>query len=102
MVKEAFRLSERTLFSCDRKELKVLITSSVSNIKLLAIFFQETAQALSLSLCVRGSQPVADFRTGVRGARLVPQDLRGPQNLFGVYGSAKPTANLRHLVFGED
>ncbi|GBO11815.1 hypothetical protein AVEN_43983-1 [Araneus ventricosus] len=35
-----------------------------------------------------------------RGARLVPLESRGPQNLFDVYRSAKPTVNLRHSVGG--
>ncbi|GBO42696.1 hypothetical protein AVEN_215978-1 [Araneus ventricosus] len=43
---------------------------------------------------------VADFRTGVRGARLVPLEARGSQNLFDVHRSAKQTANLRHWVGG--
>ncbi|GBL83519.1 hypothetical protein AVEN_196366-1 [Araneus ventricosus] len=44
--------------------------------------------------------PVAVSRTGVRGARLVPLESRGPQNLFDVHRSAKPTVNLRHSVGG--
>ncbi|GBM94501.1 hypothetical protein AVEN_122620-1 [Araneus ventricosus] len=44
--------------------------------------------------------PVVLFRTGVRGARLVPRKSRGPQNPFDVYRSSKPTANLRHWVEG--
>ncbi|GBN53486.1 hypothetical protein AVEN_86030-1 [Araneus ventricosus] len=51
--KDPFRLAGGSLFSCDSKKLKVLIAASVCNIKLLAILFQEEAQALSLSLCKR-------------------------------------------------
>ncbi|GBL90630.1 hypothetical protein AVEN_219301-1 [Araneus ventricosus] len=43
---------------------------------------------------------LAVFRTGVRGARLVPLESRGPQNLFDVHRSAKPTVNLRHWIEG--
>ncbi|GBM21014.1 hypothetical protein AVEN_9709-1 [Araneus ventricosus] len=38
--------------------------------------------------------PVAVIRTGVRGARLVPQEPRGPQKLFDVQRTAKPTTDL--------
>ncbi|GBM41177.1 hypothetical protein AVEN_35749-1 [Araneus ventricosus] len=46
------------------------------------------------------SGTVAVFRTGVRGARILPRETRGPQNLFDVHGSAKLTANLRDWVGG--
>ncbi|GBM75299.1 hypothetical protein AVEN_45330-1 [Araneus ventricosus] len=42
--------------------------------------------------------PVSVYRAGVRGACHVPRGSEGPQNLFEVHRSAKPTANLRHLV----
>ncbi|GBN91628.1 hypothetical protein AVEN_81089-1 [Araneus ventricosus] len=45
-------------------------------------------------------RPVAVFRTGVRGARLVPRESREPRNLCDVHRSAKPTVNFRHWVWG--
>ncbi|GBN90020.1 hypothetical protein AVEN_72421-1 [Araneus ventricosus] len=42
--------------------------------------------------------PVAVFRTGVRGVRLVPRESRGPQRTFDVHSSAKLTGNLRNWV----
>ncbi|GBM92166.1 hypothetical protein AVEN_246042-1 [Araneus ventricosus] len=41
---------------------------------------------------------VAGFRTGVRGARLVPRESRGPQNVFHVPRSDNLKANLQHWV----
>ncbi|GBN36514.1 hypothetical protein AVEN_29286-1 [Araneus ventricosus] len=43
-------------------------------------------------------RPVAVFRTGVRGARLVPRKFRGPQNPFYAHCRSKLTANLRHWI----
>ncbi|GBN38825.1 hypothetical protein AVEN_126026-1 [Araneus ventricosus] len=44
--------------------------------------------------------PVAVFRTGARGARLVPGYPKGPQNLFDRLHSAKLTTDLRHWILG--
>ncbi|GBL93136.1 hypothetical protein AVEN_202944-1 [Araneus ventricosus] len=41
---------------------------------------------------------VAVFRTGVRGARLVPRKFRRPQNLFDLHRCAKTTTIFRHWV----
>ncbi|GBN23051.1 hypothetical protein AVEN_157414-1 [Araneus ventricosus] len=46
------------------------------------------------SVFASASTPVAAFSRGVKGARLVPQDLAGPQNLFEGHRSAKHTTNL--------
>ncbi|GBN62537.1 hypothetical protein AVEN_91117-1 [Araneus ventricosus] len=40
------------------------------------------------------SAAVAVFRTGVRGARLVPRESKEPQNLFDAHRCAKPATNL--------
>ncbi|GBL75416.1 hypothetical protein AVEN_194605-1 [Araneus ventricosus] len=43
-------------------------------------------------------QALAVFRSGVRGARLVPREFRGPQNLFGLHRCAKTTTIFRHWL----
>ncbi|GBN93029.1 hypothetical protein AVEN_182412-1 [Araneus ventricosus] len=44
---------------------------------------------------------MAVFRTGARGARLVPSIPEGPQNLFNVHRSAKGKVKLQVWVEGE-
>ncbi|GBN40775.1 hypothetical protein AVEN_933-1 [Araneus ventricosus] len=54
--------------------------------------------AMLADYCWTLIRPVPVFRTGVRGARLVPLESKGPQNLFDVHRSAKPTVNSRYWV----
>ncbi|GBL79246.1 hypothetical protein AVEN_92468-1 [Araneus ventricosus] len=44
------------------------------------------------------SFPVAVFRTGVRGGRLLLRESKGPQNLCNIHRSAKPVSNLRYCI----
>ncbi|GBL96490.1 hypothetical protein AVEN_229937-1 [Araneus ventricosus] len=56
------------------------------------------SHSLSLAHADQYVVTVAVFRTGVRGARLVPRASRGPQNLFDLYRNTKPKMNFRHWV----
>ncbi|GBN46480.1 hypothetical protein AVEN_221105-1 [Araneus ventricosus] len=62
-------------------------------------------EAQRYTICMAISIPnsvaaVAVFRTGARGARLVPSIPEGPQNLFNVHRSAKGKVKLQVWVEG--